>query len=115
MDAFAAKTPESFRQACSRFIFTENFVSDPEAPKSGRTALRPMKEAVELIGKAMEELEEDAQGWRLLGAVGTRINNLSSEFDARTYGHAKLSSLVDASGRFEIDRSGQQLRIRPRK
>ena len=26
------KTPESFRQACTRFIFTENFVADTDSP-----------------------------------------------------------------------------------
>jgi hypothetical protein len=109
-----AKTPESFRQACTRFIFTENFVDEPEAATTRRSALRPMKEAVALIRKAMTEMEEDGQGWYQLGAVGTRLNNLSSEFDTRTYGQPKLSSLVAASGAFEIDRSGPHLRIRPK-
>ncbi len=111
----AAKTPESFRQACTRFIFTENFVSDPDAPKSAKKTLRPMAEAVDLIVKAMDELEEDGQGWLELGGVGTRLGNLSSEFDTRTYGHSKLSALVAASGRFDLDRSGPQLRVRPRR
>ena len=38
-----AKTPEAFRQACTRFIFTENFVAEPERPaRAAKTALRPM-------------------------------------------------------------------------
>ena len=106
-------TPESFRQACTRFIFTENF--DPEAPKSARASLRPMKEAIALIDKAISELEEDADGWYPLGTVGTRVTNLSSEFDTRTYGHPKLSALVEATGQFTLDRSGPHLRIRPKR
>lgn len=108
-----AKTPESFRQACTRFVFTENFVPD-ERPKTAKTTLRPMGEAVELIGKALEQLEEDAEGWYQLGTVGQRLNNLSSEFDTRTFGQGKLSDLVEATGRFEIDRSGQHVRLRPK-
>jgi len=34
----AQKTPESFRQACRRFIYTENLL--PEAPSNGRTRRR---------------------------------------------------------------------------
>ncbi len=109
-----AKTPESFRQACTRFIFTENFVADADSPTAAKSALRPMSEAVDLILKALEQLEEDPEGWFQLGTVGQRVNNLSSEFDTRTFGHAKLSDLVEATGRFEIDRTGQHVRMRPK-
>jgi uncharacterized LabA/DUF88 family protein len=109
-----AKTPESFRQACTRFIFTENFATEAGGAKAAKAALRPTGEAVELIGKAMENLEEDAEGWYQLGTVGQRLLNLSSEFDTRTFGHSKLSDLVEATGRFEIDRSTQHVRLRPK-
>jgi hypothetical protein len=108
------KTPEAFRQACTRFIFTENFVRDADGPASAKTALRPMSEAVELIMKALEQLEDDAEGWYQLGTVGQRLGNLSSEFDTRTFGHAKLSDLVAATGRFEINREGPHVRLRPK-
>ena len=73
-----------------------------------------MSEAVELIGKALEQLEEDAEGWFQLGTVGQRLTNLSPEFDTRTFGHAKLSDLVEATGRFEINRAAQHVRLRPK-
>ena len=73
-----------------------------------------MSEAVELIGKALEQLEDDAEGWFQLGTVGQRLTNLSPEFDTRTFGHAKLSDLVEATGRFEINRTGQHVRLRPK-
>ena len=111
-----AKTPESFRQACTRFIFTENFVAERrQRPAAAKAALKPMAEAIGLIEKAIEQLEEDAEGWFQLGTVGQRLTNLSPEFDTRTFGHAKLSDLVEATGRFEIDRSGQHVRMRPTK
>jgi hypothetical protein len=110
-----AKTPESFRQACTRFIFTENFVRDADGPAAPTSALRPMSEAVDLINKALDQLEEDGDGWFQLGTVGQRLNNLSSEFDTRTFGHAKLSDLVNATGRFDIDRTGPHVRLRPKR
>ena len=109
-----AKTPESFRQACTRFIFTENFAAEPGSPRPAKSALRPIDEATELIGKALEQLEEDAEGWFQLGTVGQRLTNLSSEFDTRTFGHGKLSDLVEATGRYEINREGPHVRLRLR-
>ena len=88
---------------------------EPDSPAAAaKTTLRPMSEAVDLILKALEQLEEDAEGWFQLGTVGQRLNNLSSEFDTRTFGHGKLSDLVEGTGRFEIDRSGQHVRMRPK-
>jgi hypothetical protein len=110
-----AKTPESFRQACTRFIFTENFTpgsGESGGAKKSKAALRPMDEAIALIEKAMEQLEDDPDGWYQLGTVGQRVTNLSSEFDTRTFGHSKLSDLVAATDRFEIDRSGPHMRMR---
>jgi NYN domain/OST-HTH/LOTUS domain len=109
------KTPESFRQACTRFIFTENFVGgEPGASAAvlGRP-LRPLGEATELIAKAMEQMDDDAEGWYHLGTVGQRLQTLSPEFDTRSYGHAKLSDLVVATGRYEIDRT-KGFRLRPK-
>ncbi len=109
-----AKTPESFRQACTRFIFTENFAAEAGSPTAKKGALRPMSEAVDLIMKALEQLEDDPEGWYQLGTVGQRLTNLSSEFDTRTFGHTKLSDLVAATDRFDIDRTGQHVRLRPK-
>ena len=109
-----AKTPESFRQACTRFVFTENFARDPDQP-AAPAALRPMSEATELIDKALEQLDDDTEGWFRLGDVGQRLVSLSPEFDTRTFGHPKLSDLAAATGRYEIDRSGQHWRLRPTK
>jgi len=108
------KTPESFRQACTRFIFTENFAADADSPVKAKGALRPVSEAVDLIMKALEQLEDDPEGWYQLGTVGQRLTNLSSEFDTRTFGHTKLSDLVAATDRFDIDRTGQHVRLRPK-
>ena len=118
------KTPESFRQACRRFIYTENLragqlpaqaseatsaSAEAEAP---RRALRPATDAVPLVGEVIADAEGD-DGWAPLDKVGTMLANLASDFDPRTYGHRKLSDLVRETGQFEIDESDpRRLRIR---
>jgi hypothetical protein len=109
-----SKTPESFRQACTRFIFSENFAGTGGSSEPAARSLRPLAEAVELIEKALEQLDDDADGWYRLGVLGQRLSSLSSEFDTRTFGHAKLSDLVEATGRFEVDRTAP-VRVRRNK
>ena len=60
-------------------------------------------------------MEEHAEGWFQLGVVRQRMQNLSPEFDTRTFGQAKLSDLVEATGRFEINREGPHVRLRPKR
>ncbi len=111
------KTPESFRQACHRFIYTENLL--PDAPAAGRDATPGPKvskqspsAAVPLLRKALDQMEDD-DGWVHLGGVGQQLNKLFPDFDPRTYGVAKLADLVKKSGAFEIDRSsGRAVHIR---
>lgn len=106
-------TPESFRQACTRFIFTENLVREPGDGATAGSGSRPVEEAAKLIDRALEQMEEDADGWYRLGSVGQRLQNLSPEFDTRTFGQGKLSDLVEATGRFEITREGGHVQLRP--
>jgi uncharacterized LabA/DUF88 family protein len=111
------KTPESFRQACHRFIYTENLL--PDAVAAGRDAAAGAKvskqspsAAVPLLRKAIEQLE-DEEGWVNLGGVGAQLVKLAPDFDPRTYGVAKLADLVKKSGAFEIERSaGRAVHIR---
>ena len=117
----AHKTPESFRQACRRFIYTENLLPGapaPGAPAPGREpvpaakALQPVADAVQILAKVIGQMEDDG-GWVDLGLVGRRVANLAPDFDPRTYGHGKLSDLVQATGRFELERpEGGGVRIR---
>lgn len=116
------KTPESFRQACRRFFYTENLL--PEAPKpdngeqqAASKALKAPSAAVPLIRKAIGQLAND-DGWVALGPVGSHLSKLASDFDPRTYGHAKLSDLVKKTGAFELKRpetGGMYIRVKPTK
>jgi len=103
------KTPESFRQACRRFIYTENLLGErPAEPKARQTPA----DAVPLLKTAIAQMEAD-DGWVGLGALGQRLANLAPDFDERSYGVAKLSDLVRKSGAFDLDQSeGKRLRVR---
>jgi uncharacterized LabA/DUF88 family protein len=110
------KTPESFRQACRRFIYTENLlpdtpVSTPEEA-SRRKALQPPSAAVPILNQVIAEIETE-DGWVGLGVVGQRLANIASDFDPRTYGYRKLSDLVRKTGAFDIEQTeGRAVRIR---
>lgn len=113
----AQKTPEAFRQACRRFIYTENLlpesmVAAPEQDDGPRQALQPPSAAVPILTRAIEQMESE-DGWVRLGAVGQRLANIASDFDPRTFGFRKLSDLVRKTGAFEVDQTeGRTVRIR---
>jgi hypothetical protein len=48
---------------------------------------------LDLIRQAVEE-ESDDSGWAHLGAVGSYIQRIRADFDARLYGSKKLSDLL---------------------
>lgn len=110
------KTPESFRQACRRFVYTENLLpsapaNEPEAP-SGAQPLQPPSAAVPIIRKVIAQMESE-DGWVPLGGVGTQLANLASDFDPRNFGFRKLSDLVRKTNAFELEHpEGGTLRIR---
>src|SRR5689334_16595265 len=112
------KTPESFRQACRRFIYTENLVLAPgagavDAAAPGR-ALEPAEAAIEVLRRAAAQLDTE-DGWVALGQVGQRLATIASDFDPRTYGYRKLSDLVRGTEAFDIEQeAGRGLRIRAR-
>jgi len=106
------KTPESFRQACRRFVYTENLL--PEAPvpdqpeRSDPRPASPLKSpsaATQLIRTAIAQLD-DEDGWVHLSGVRQRLAILASDFDPRSYGQTKFIDLVEKSGAFEIRRNG---------
>lgn len=116
------KTPESFRQACTRFIYTEN-LTPPASEEGGKaetrkspapTTRRKPTEAARLIAAVIADMEEDGDGWVSVSGLGNRLRNAYPDFDQRTYGHAKLSDLIRASGRFEVQTGDGSMRIRDR-
>ncbi|UYN94363.1 MAG: NYN domain-containing protein [Enhydrobacter sp.] len=114
----AQKTPESFRQACRRFVYTENLLPEtttsPREREGARRALQPASAAVPALLKAIEQIDSE-DGWVGLGIVGQRLAVIASDFDPRTYGYRKLSDLVRDTAAFEVDQSeDRSVRIRPK-
>lgn len=107
------KTPEAFRNACHKFLFTEvlrpSATIDPAA-QSRRTSgdqnipeLQPSAEIAEakqefpkkFVLAALEQSSDDT-GWAHLGTFGSYLTKLQPDFDSRIYGYKKLSDLVKA-------------------
>jgi uncharacterized LabA/DUF88 family protein len=107
------KTPESFRQACRRFIYTENLLATNGGEQAQTTtSLQPPNAASSIIKKVISQMESE-DGWVPLGAVGTQLANLAPDFDPRTYGFRKLSDLVRKTNAFDIEHpEGKPMRIR---
>lgn len=107
------KTPEAFRNACHKFVFTEVLrpttdaeqVSAPSKAEKGQKvaptplpieARQPKPEfPKEFVLAALEQSIDDA-GWAHLGTFGSYLTKLQPDFDSRHYGYKKLSDLVKA-------------------
>ena len=118
-----AKTPESLRKVCNRFVLIENIVSgagaaaEPKPGKAGPVAAEPapVKEptvkAIPFILDAMKKIDPDQDDYSL-GYLGQVITQLHPDFDPRTYGSVKLSDLLRKIGRFEVFSVGSALKVR---
>jgi uncharacterized LabA/DUF88 family protein len=107
------KTPESFRQACRRFVYTENLLPGVNSEDGALPSkpLQPPSAAVPVIEITTQMESED--GWVPLGEVGRQLANLASDFDPRNFGFRKLGDLVRKTNAFEIEHSkGRAMRIR---
>jgi uncharacterized LabA/DUF88 family protein len=100
------KTPQAFVAACDKFVYTENLGMDEEeeaaeggAPKTTATKpgakLKRDPKLDALLREAVDAAADDS-GWAHLGAVGSNLVRLASDFDSRSYGFRKLKDLVAA-------------------
>jgi hypothetical protein len=103
------KTPESFRNACHKFLFTEVLRrtdqtdlaafarghQPAEARIAAGIASKPVPESFPsaLLVEALEQSSDD-QGWAQLGTFGSYLNKRQPDFDCRLFGYKKLSELV---------------------
>ena len=125
-----AKTPESLRKVCNRFILIENIIEDGEPaaeakphpartsgdaaaqPERTKTPKEPASNAIPLIIAAMRAIDPDGE-WYSMGQIGQYITQGAPDFDTRTYGAAKLSDLTKKLSRFEVKPGpGGQLLVR---
>ena len=84
-----------------------------DATMADRGLVRSRTQAARLIAAIIADMDEDGDGWVAVGGLGDRLRNAYPDFDQRTYGFAKLSDLVRATGRFEVQTgTGGAMRVR---
>ncbi|SMF76772.1 NYN domain-containing protein [Allosphingosinicella indica] len=99
------KTPEAFREACTRFIDVgalAKAAAEEAAARNGADAVAKTTvddELVNLLGAAWKASKRDDRGFARLSEVGQRAGNRSS-FDARNYGYSRLSEMVEKLDNF---------------
>ena len=104
------KAVEAFRNACNRFIYVEN-LTEPNGEEGDGKGTEPPSRAVKIIATATEGSDDD--GRANLSDVGKRILAAAPDFDPRSYGCRNLSTLVEKSAGFEIEKgSSGTMRIR---
>ena len=118
------KTPEAFRNACHKFVFTEVLRPDT-TPEPIASALKADKEPTsaqsqpsnnttdpkpdfpkKFVLTALEQSIDDA-GWAQIGTFGSYLTKLQPDFDSRLYGYKKLSDLVKAKTEFFVTEERQ--------
>ena len=93
-----ARTPESFRQACTRFIDVGALGEQgDELPVEEKPVID--QELLDLLGAAYKAAKRDERGFARLSEVGQLAGNRSS-FDVRSYGFSRLSELLDSLPNF---------------
>lgn len=126
------KTPRPFITACDKFVYFDvlNATAPEQDVPAERKARRPTvaaeapapvtkpapakpaldKVALEMLAKAVTA-SADEDGRANLARVGGHLAKQAPDFDARNYGFARLSELVEASGLVDIERTGDHPKI----
>ncbi|MEX2697076.1 NYN domain-containing protein [Rhizobium mongolense] len=122
------KTARPFITACDKFVYFDvlnESVVEPEArkepprvaagktkPSSEKTPAKPKLDAAAL--KMLENAvtaSADEDGRANLARVGAHLAKQSPDFDARNYGFARLTDLVEASGIIDVESTGENPKI----
>lgn len=97
------KTPEAFRQACTRFIDVEALIrAEKEERANGRSG-KLEEGLLQLLFDAYNASKRDENGFAKLSEVGQLAGNRSS-FDTRNYGFSRLIDLIETIPNFAIER-----------
>ena len=111
------KTPQPFIVACDKFIYLE--ILQPKTSKSsanndnGQSNVDKITtKEIKLITSSINDLSDD-DGWAFLGDVGSLIQKKRPNFDSRNYGFAKLTPLIQSTGKFDLEqREGSNSRYK---
>ncbi len=109
------KTPESFREACDRFIYLEvlggTAAAEPQVTDEPAPDLPNLRK---LLTKAIDTTSQE-DGWSTLSVVGSYLGKNHASFDPRLYGFPKLVALARDQDYVEVEQpSSGPVRIRLR-
>jgi uncharacterized protein (TIGR00288 family) len=104
------KTPNPFIVACDKFIYIEilksriNEKETPDAKEEAKedTVDKITNKELKLIETSIADVS-DEDGWAFLGDVGSLMQKKQPNFDSRNYGFQKLTPLIKATGKFELE------------
>lgn len=105
------KTPNPFIVACDKFIYIEILRKNTEKKETKSPSGKGKeKESIDkitpkvalLIATTIFDLS-DEEGWTYLGDLGNLLQKKQPNFDSRNYGFDKLTPLINAIGKFELE------------
>jgi uncharacterized LabA/DUF88 family protein len=103
------KTPNPFIVACDKFVYIEILKNQSKERESENekeftrdTFDKITGKEIKLIATTITDLSDD-DGWAFLGDVGSLLQKKQPNFDPRNYGFQKLTPLIKAIGKFEIE------------
>jgi uncharacterized LabA/DUF88 family protein len=105
------KTPNSFVQACNKFIYTEvlgeniktSQALNSSISKKTTNELKGDTKLIDTLRNAVDKASNE-DNWAYLADVGNYIAKQSTDFDPRNYGYKKLGHLIEATDLFEVER-----------
>ncbi|MGV2496367.1 NYN domain-containing protein [Pelagerythrobacter aerophilus] len=106
------KTPEAFRQACTRFIDVDALIRAEKEERANGKDGKLDQELLQLLFDAYNASKRDEKGFAKLSEVGQLAGNRSS-FDTRNYGFTRLIDMIETIPNFATERrDGGQIWIK---
>ena len=103
-----AKTPDSFRNACTRFVSLENLHSSHgDIPTKSDLTQRGVEH---VIAKTIRDNENSGKATSL-AEVGNRLRKKYPDFDVRSFGYSYLSTFIEDMPRFELIRENSLVTV----
>lgn len=102
------KTPEAFVVACDKFIPIDVLGQKDPSSNQKKTGNKKLLKLLKSAYKSVANGEE----WVYLSPLGSQLTKLSPSFNSRSYGHKKLSDLVQSVGIFTIKKNQSQFMIK---
>ena len=102
------KTPQSFRNACTRFTILENLLNTDKEEETGEVSLGSVVATIADIITENEDRGKDTG----LGEIGSRLSNKYPDFDVRNFGYSYLSKFIEEQSRFRVSRNGTTVMVR---